>query len=104
MPTTLRYFLGWITNSFVSTLALILFVESGNRGCGRSLFIWLVFEVVTRGSLRENWYWGFSLHPEHKEFKKILRRHEEITQANCRTLIGILAKLEEPFFSIRANI
>jgi hypothetical protein len=37
---------------------------------------------------------------EHREFRKILRRHEEITQANCRALTGISAKLEE----LEANV
>jgi hypothetical protein len=33
--------------------------------------------------------------PDNKEFRKILRRHEEVTQANSRVLMLISSKLEE---------
>jgi len=33
--------------------------------------------------------------PDHKEFRKILRRHEEVAQANCRVVMLNLSQLEE---------
>jgi len=101
-----KHLLGLNVNLSAEILVLYFIVERGSQDSGQLLFFLLYHKIVPRWKCRDlfgtmNCFFGNSLHiqmmenPYHKELRRILRQHKEITQVNNRDLMVILAKLEE---------